>query len=50
MVHEIRVISTLGFGTYELKDFYGRVGDMVNKKIGPPPWVKSPSPTSRKAV
>jgi transcriptional regulator with XRE-family HTH domain len=46
MMNEIRVISALGFGTYELKDFYGRVGDMVRERIGPPPWIKPTQATS----
>jgi len=48
MMHEIRVISALGFGTYELKDFYGRVGDMVRETVGPPPWVKPTQATPSK--
>lgn len=34
MQHEIRVVMALGFGLYELKDFYGLVDDMVNKSLG----------------
>jgi hypothetical protein len=41
MQHEMQVISALGFGTYEIKDFIGRVEDMVKKTLGPPPWLKS---------
>jgi hypothetical protein len=40
MQHEMQVISTLGFGTYEIKDFIGRVEDMVKETLGPPPWLK----------
>jgi transcriptional regulator with XRE-family HTH domain len=38
MRHEIRILSALGFGTYEIKDFYGRVEDTVKRTIGPSPW------------
>lgn len=34
MEHEIRVVMALGFGAYEIKDFYGLVDDMVNKNLG----------------
>jgi DNA-binding XRE family transcriptional regulator len=34
MEHEIRVVMALGFGTYEIKDFYGLVDDMVDKNLG----------------
>jgi len=40
MQHEMQVISELGFGTYEIKDFIGRVEDMVKETLGPPPWLK----------
>jgi len=43
MLHEIRVISALGFGTDEIKDFYGRVGDMVKETVGSPPWLTNTS-------
>jgi transcriptional regulator with XRE-family HTH domain len=39
MQHEMQVISALGFGTYEIKDFIGRVEDMVKETLGPPPWL-----------
>jgi len=39
----------LGFGTYEIKDFIGRVEDMVKETLGPPPWLKpAPKETSER--
>jgi transcriptional regulator with XRE-family HTH domain len=43
MMLEFEVITALGFGTFEIKDFYRRVEDMVQEKLGPPPWLKPDS-------
>jgi hypothetical protein len=40
MSHEFQVITALGFGTYEIKDFYGRVEDMAKEKVGSAPWLE----------
>jgi DNA-binding XRE family transcriptional regulator len=43
MVLEFDVITALGFETFGIKDFYRRVEDMVQEKLGPPPWLKPDS-------
>jgi transcriptional regulator with XRE-family HTH domain len=40
MEKELQVISALGFGTFEIKVFYGRVGDKVEATVGRAPWLK----------